>query len=383
MVHIALLFLLPDGIQLLAGGEGVQGRDRQDLGLAAGEQGGAVDAGQHADLGGQRTDLVLLAAVHAVALEQPGLDDLLLELIGDLVQILVHVRVLLQEEIVPVVDQGVPALLTHVLVVGVHGGLGLVHGGLDDLVEQLLVEVGVVVGHLLLADLGNDLVDEVHLGLDLLVGLHDGVIHHIVGDLVGAGLDHDDLLLGGGHGQVQLGVVALLLVGVHDDLAVHIAHFQAADGAAPGDVGHSQAGGHADHGGSLRGAVPVHAHDGAGHDHVVAEVTGEQGTDGAVDDAGSQHGGQRGLTLAAHKGAGDAAHSVQLFLKVHGQGEEVDAVAGTGRGGDGHQHGGLAVADHGSGVGQLGHVAELQREGTAGDLGLVDMVVELLLGDDR
>ena len=63
-----------------------------------------------------------------------------------------------------------------------------------------------------------------------------------------------------------------------------------------------------------------------------------------VDDAAGQHGGQGGLALAAHKGAGDAAHGVQLLLKVHAQGEEVHAVPGTGGGGDGHQHGGLAVA---------------------------------------
>ncbi len=379
VVHVALFLFLPDGVQLLAGGEGVQGSHGEHLGLAAGEQGGTVDPGQHAHLGGQGTDLVLLAAVHPVALEEPGLDDLLLELIGDFVQVLVHLGILFQEELVPVVDEGVPALLPDVLVVGVHGGLGLVHGGLHDLVEELLVEVGMVVGHLLLADLGHDAVDEVHLGLDLLVGLHDGLVHHVVGDLVGPGLDHDHLGAGGGHGQVQLGGVLLLLVGVHDDLAVHIAHLQAADGAAPGNVGHGQTGGHAHHGGGLRGAVPVHAHDGAGDHHVVAEVAGEEGTDGAVDDPAGQHGGQGGLALPAHEGAGDAADGIELFLKVHAQGEEVHPVSGAGGGGDGHQHGGIPVADHGGSVGQLGHLAELQGEGAAGDLGLVDVVVELFL----
>ena len=71
VVHIALLGLLPDGVQLLAGGQGVQRADGQHLRLAAGEQAGAVDPGQHAHLGVQGTDLVLLAAIHAVALQQP------------------------------------------------------------------------------------------------------------------------------------------------------------------------------------------------------------------------------------------------------------------------------------------------------------------------
>ena len=365
VVHIALLFLFPDGVQLLTGGQGVQGSHGQDLGLAAGEQAGAVDPGQHAHLGGQRTDLVLGTAVYPVTLQQPVLDDLLLELIGELLQVLIHIGILLQILLVPVVDHGVPALLAHVLVVGVHGGLGLVHELGGDLVEQLLIELGVLVLHLGLADLGDDLVDEVDLLADLLVGLHDAGVHDLVGDLVGAGLDHDHLLPGGGHGDIHAGGLALLLVGVEHDLAVHIAHLQAADGAGEGDLGIADAGGSADHGGHLGGAVVIHAHHGAGDAHVVAEVIGEQGAHGPVDQAAGQHGGQRGAALTAHEGAGDAAHGVQLLLKVHGQGEEVHAVTGTGGHGDGHHHGGLAIGDHGGGVGQLGHLAHLDGQGTA------------------
>ncbi len=66
----------------------------------------------------------------------------------------------------PLLDQLVPARLADVLVVGIHGGLGVVHGGGHDLVEQLLIEVGVGVVELRLADLGDHLVDE---GDDLLV----------------------------------------------------------------------------------------------------------------------------------------------------------------------------------------------------------------------
>ena len=40
--------------------------------------------------------------------------------------------------------------------------------------------------------------------------------------------------------------------------------------------------------------------------------------------------GREGLALPAQEGAGDAAHGVELLLKVHAQGEEVDAVPGDG-----------------------------------------------------
>ena len=383
VVHIALLVLFPDGVQLLAGSQGVQGTHGQNLSLAAGEQAGTVDAGQHANLGSQRTDLVLGAAVHAVAFQQPSLDDLLLELVGELLQVLVHVGVLFQILLVPLVDHGVPAGLTHVFVVGVHGGLGLVHELVHDLVKQLLVELSVLILHLGLADLGNDLVDEVDLLLDLLVSLHDTGIHDLVGDLVGAGLDHDHLLSGSGHGHVHAGGLALLLVGVEDDLAVAVTHLQAADGAGEGDLGVAHAGGGTDHGGHLGGAVIVHAHDSALDAHVVAEVVGEQGAHGPVDQAGSQNGGQGGTALTAHEGAGDAAHSVQLLLKLNGEGEEVDAVTGTGRDGNGHQHGGLAVLNHSGSAGQLGHLAHLDGQGTAAQVhGPALVVVKLLVLDN-
>src|SRR5699024_10359616 len=120
--------------------------------------------------------------------------------------------------------------------------------------------------------------------LVLLVGQLDGGEHGVVVHLVGAGLDHDHLLAGGDHGDVQVADLPLLAVGVQHQLAVHEAHLQRAHWAVPGDVGDGQGGGGADQGGDLRGAVVIHAHDG-GHDgHVVAEVGGEQGPDGPVND---------------------------------------------------------------------------------------------------
>ncbi len=226
VVHVALLGLFPDGVQLLVGGQSVQRADGQHLRLAAGEQAGAVDTGQHAHLGVQRTDLVLLTAIHAMTLQQPLLHDHLLELVGDLLQVLIHVGVLFQVLVVPLLDHGVPALLADVLVISVHGGLGLVHKVGGDLVEQLVVEVGVGVLELGLADLLHHLIDEGDLLLVLLMGLLDGLEHHGVWDLVGAGLDHDDLLAGGDDGHVQVGDLTLLAIGVDHQLAVHQAHLQ-------------------------------------------------------------------------------------------------------------------------------------------------------------
>ena len=55
----------------------------------------------------------------------------------------------------------------------------------------------------------------------------DGVQHGVLIDLIGTGLDHDDLVHGGGDGQGQVALLALLLGGVQDDLAVHQTHLHA------------------------------------------------------------------------------------------------------------------------------------------------------------
>ena len=318
-----------------------------------------------------------------MALQKPGLDDLLLELVGELLQVLVHVGVLLQIALVPVLDHGVPPGLPDVLVVGVHGGLGLVHKVGDNVIEELLVEVGMGVVELLLADLRHHLADEGHLGLVDAVGQLDGLKHGVVGDLVGPSLDHHHLPAGGDHGHVQIRDLGLLAGGVHHQLAVHEAHLHRAHGAVPGDVGDGQGSGGADEGGDLGGAVVVHTHNG-GHDgHVVAEVAGEQGADGPVNDAAGEDALLAGAALPAHEAAGDAAHGVHLLLEVHAQGEEVDAVARTGGGGGGAQDGGLTVGDQHGGVGQLRQLAGLQGQRAARQVhGVLAVVGELLFGDD-
>ena len=375
MVHIALFGLFPDGVELLAGGKRIERADGEHLRLAAGEQARAVDAGQDADFGSERTDLVLRSAVDAVAFEQPLLDDLLLELVGDFIEILVHIGVLLEEHLMPVLDHLVPAGLADVLVVGVHRGLSLVHKALDDLVKQLLVEARVRVVELGLADLGDHTVDELDLLLVLVVGKLDGLVHRVVVDLVRAGLDHDDLLAGRDDRDVEIADLALLRVGVEHEFAVHKADLERADRAVPGDIGDGECGGGTDQGRDLGRAVMVDAHDRRHDGDVVAEVGGEERADGAVDDAAGQDALFAGTALAAVERTGDAADGVELLLKVNGEREKVDAVTRLSGCGSGNENSGLAVANQAGAVSELCHLAGLDGQLAAGDLGLKNAVV--------
>ena len=385
VVHEALFFLFPDGVELLGHGQRRERGDGQHLRLAAGEQAGAVHARNHADLGIERADLVHLAAVNAVTGEQPLLDDLFLHLVEDLVHVLHHVRVLLFIFCLHGGDPFIHARLAHVLVVGVHAVLhGLHLVGAQEL-EQVLVKGRVLILELRLADLADHLVDEVEHGLQVLMRLHDALVHDIVRHLVGLGLDHDDLLVRGRDGGGHAVGLALLLRGVEEVLLPVPAEDDAGDGAVERHVGDAHRGARADHGGDLRAAVAVDGQDLAGDDDVVAQVAREERAHRAVDQAAGKHGGQAGLALAAHEAAGDAADGVELFVEVNGQREVIHTVfrAGGGRAGD--EHGRLAVADEDGGVAQLCEFAGLHHEGTAFILDLVALVVgELLVrGDDH
>ena len=246
-----------------------------------------MDAGQYADFRRQRADFVLLPSVHAVPRQQPFFHNLLLQLIGECLQELFHIRMGFLILGKPLLRHGVPAALPDVLVVGVHGGSGLVPVAPGNLVKQLLIKRGVGIVKLFLPDFGYHAVDEGNLFLIFLMGHLNGAEHGVVVHLVGPGLDHDHLFAGRDDHHIQIGEFLLFLTGIQHQFPVHKAHFQGPDRTVPGNVGDGEGGGGANQRGDFRGAVGVHAHDRTHDRHIVAEIIGEEGADRAVNDAGS------------------------------------------------------------------------------------------------
>ena len=223
VVDIALRLFRIDGVELLRGGQCVERADGQDLRLASGEQAGAVDARQNADLGVERADLVHLAAVDALALEQPLLDDLLLHLVQAHVDLDIPVFCILLAELLLEVDlllhliqadldvdvevlilfgelvgeiaagRG-QALLADVLVVGVEGIFDLVHAIGAQIVEQVVVDGCLFKRELRLANGLDDGVDELHDLHVRLMGDADALEHGALRGFLRLGLDHDDFL---------------------------------------------------------------------------------------------------------------------------------------------------------------------------------------------
>ena len=373
VMDIALGLLVGQVVHELVVLGAAQSAGGQHLRLAAGEHAGAVHAGQDAHFGSQRADLVDAAAVHALALvQQPAAHHELLHLIADQIKICSgQVGVFLGD----LVHDGQQSGIAHILVVGVHSGLEVVQILVLDGMEHVHIQTHHLKIDLRLTALSHDLVDELDGLLDLHVSGLDGVQHGVLVHLVGTGLDHHDLIHGGGNGQGKVAHLALLLRGVQHDLAVHQTHLHAADGAVPRDVGHGSDQRSTDHTGDLRAAVGVQTHDGHGDAHVVAHFLGEQRAHGAVHHAAGQDGALTGAALTAHKAAGDAACGVELFLILHVQGEEIHALAGLGAHDHIAHHAGLTVADQRTGVGQTAHFAHFYLERAACQHGLVDLVV--------
>ena len=141
---------------------------------------------------------------------------------------------------------------------------GLLEGGAEavlELGEDRLVHLRRLDLDLVLAGLLLQLALRLADALDLAVGDVERVEDHGLGDLVGAGLDHEDGLLAARDDQVERALEQRLLVGVDDEAAVLVlgdAH--GADGHREGDVGDHQRGARAVHREDVVGVVVVDRH---------------------------------------------------------------------------------------------------------------------------
>ena len=198
---------------------------------------------------------------------------------------------------------------------------------------------------------------------------HDGFKHFLVGDFLGTGFDHDDLLFGACDGELQGAAFALLGSRVDDEtFFLGETHKYAADRTVPRNIGDGEGDGCADHTSDLGGAVMIHGGDEQGDRHVVAQILRKKRTDGTVDDAGGQN---RLFTWSAFSleiRAGDSADGVQSFLKIDGQRQKIDAVARAFGGGGAGKDRGIAIADENGAVCQTCHFAGFDHEGTTGQV---------------
>ena len=218
VVPVALGRLQPEAVDAHLLARGAQRGHRQRLRLAAGEDGRAVGARQHAGLDPDVADLVRAAAVRALLLDgDPLADDRLLELVERELRVLAVLGVR--------VRRGIAGVL---LEDGLLDGLRGVLAGQLVLDRGRLVERLAVRGLDLVVELLGDL-RRLDLGCFALPAfsrssfwaatiLLDRVVRDVqrvedlgLGDLVGARLDHQDGLVGAGDDEVHVGLLHRLL----------------------------------------------------------------------------------------------------------------------------------------------------------------------------
>ena len=204
--HEALTVLAGDCVDdLLVAGRTQRGH-HQRLRLATGEQRAAVGTRQDAGADGDGTHGAGVAAVDAGLARQDLIaHDARLQLEQDVAHIGGGRRVFVGSQLgLHIGFDGLDALRTLLLdaqFVGVTHGIGrqTVH---------TVDEGGVLLGGrpfpLGLAAGFHQLLDGLDDGLHLLVTEHHGTQHHVLGQLLGLGLDHQHGLVGTGHHQVQL-----------------------------------------------------------------------------------------------------------------------------------------------------------------------------------
>ena len=188
-----------------------------------------------------------------------------------------------------------------------------------DLVDGLVEDV---LAHRELAVDRADLLEELLLlgaeGGDGLLAKGHGGEHVLLGDLLGAGLEHGDEALGAAELEVEVGVVALLVGRVHDELVgvAVAADAHAGERALEGHAAHGEGRGGGHHADGVDG-VDLVGHEGGGHDlDLVAEAGREARAQRAVDHAGREGGLLGRARLALEVAAGDAAHGVHLLDEV-------------------------------------------------------------------
>ena len=181
-----------------------------------------------------------------------------------------------------------------------------------------------------------------------------------LGDAVGAGLDHQNRLVGARHDQVEIELLEPLLLRIDDEVAVELSDPNGADVLRDGDLGDGERGGGAVHRQDVVGVDVVHGHRLGDQLGLAMPSLREERANRAVDHSRGQRGLLARPCLAAEERARDLARGVMLFLNVNGEGQEVDvAVVARGRRAEDH---GVAGAHHNGATRLTGELSGLEGD---------------------
>jgi hypothetical protein len=205
------------------------------------------------------------------------------------------------------------------------------------------------------------------------MGQFERLQHHVFGQLVGAGLDHEDIVIGTGNHQIQAAQVHLLGCRIDHILAVDKADGRGRNRAVPRNVADGQRSRGSDDRQRVHQILAVGAERVDDDLHFVAHALGKERAQRAIHQAGKQNRLLAGTAFTTEETAGDATRSIESFFKFNRHGEEVHPRSNVvAHGGHSHQHR-IAVA-HGHGAACLcSQNACFDAQRTSTDLGGEDL----------
>ena len=230
-------------VHLCSEGDGGKG-----LCLTTGEYSRAVSARQTVNLAPDRTYLCGLTTVHTKALVEDKIPQSLSLFVTE-ISVDHHLLGILllfgqTKRLDALLLDGLESVLSLVLRPrGLGESVALVVGEIVDLLLEILVLLVVRIVSLdILAELLVELFLDAAVLLDLLVGELDGLRHNILGNLLHLTLDHHDVLLGGGDHKLKVGLFHLAEVRVDLELSVDPCHTYLRDRPEERNVAGSQSG---------------------------------------------------------------------------------------------------------------------------------------------
>ncbi len=190
----------------------------------------------------------------------------------------------------------------------------------------------------------------------------DGLEELLLGDLLGAALDHHHGIGRAGHDHVERARFELGLRRVDDRLSIDEADAHAGDIVIERDIGHGERRTCADERHDVRIDLGIDREDRDDDMDVVTETFGEERPDRTIDDARGERRLLGRTALALDETARDLSGGVHALFIVDGEGEELDALAGVGTCGNGGEHAGVAVPYEDGAVGLACELACFKRE---------------------
>ena len=347
-----------------------QRADAHRLRFTAGEDGGAVDAGQRVGFGEQRTEVADLAAVGTHALFHDGnAESLLLDVFEHLLDVEVGgLRVAGLDRGFHFVAEGADLLATLDLGRGVDGILDAAAGDLVADFKELFLGHGHRVVALRLAGQA----DQFFLGFDQrghrALGEVEGLDEVFFGDLVGGAFDHDDVGLVADVDQVEVAVLAVFEHRVDDEFTVDAADAHRTDRAGEGNVGDGEGGGGAVHREDV-GVVDLVGGEEQRDDLGFVKVAlREQGAQRTVGHAAGQDFLFGRASFALEVAARELAGGGGFFLVLDGKREPGLAGFHFRGGHGGHEDHGFAGGHHDGTIGELGDFTRFEGNGVRADL---------------